>query len=273
MLATSTSTKPTERCIGESRPAFSDVITQHLYSWVHWLSVLQRVKIIDLCSTMSHEKLESLKKLRINALKEMCRDANLKVSGTKGQLLMRLCGLEKEKTTTRLSVKGVNKWLEKQGVENIDTVSNCLRAGIQKGYIDISGETPLDNIVIEDMCYLCEHDVKVTIRDLLYQQDYAGMDYEEGGEEATVKCPNDDCELVGMYVTGMCCGSVNIDSGKGHNHCTVCPRFGKCIGDYREEHCNSCGKHFFAGSGGQFKCPCRGPGSDNDSYDGAFFFF
>ena len=33
-----------------------------------------------------------------------------------------------------------------------------------------------------------------------------------------------------------------MDSGKFHNHCTECPDLGKCIGDYREAHCERCGK-------------------------------
>ncbi|XP_033096721.1 uncharacterized protein LOC117100960 [Anneissia japonica] len=214
---------------------------------------------------MSHVKLESLQKLPTRELKEMCRDANMKVSGTKGQLLMRLCGMEKEKpkTRTRMSVKAVNKWLDKQGVANIESVSRCLRAGIQKGYIDISGDSPLDNVIIESSCYWCKGDLKATIRDILYQPDYAGLDYEDGGEMATLKCPGEECG--GIYVTKMCSNGTHFDSGKSHNHCIGCPGFGRCLGDYREIHCQSCGKHFY--SGGGLDCPCQGQSSDDD-FDG-----
>jgi hypothetical protein len=46
----------------------------------------------------------------------------------------------------------------------------------------------------------------------------------------------------------------------------VCPRFGTCIGDYRNDHCGRCNDHFFSGLSG-FRCDCRGGGtiSDGDS--------
>ena len=59
------------------------------------------------------------------------------------------------------------------------------------------------------------------------------------------------------YVTRVCEGRPHFDSGKFHNHCTECPGFGICIGDYREAHCDECGKHYFAGLQG-FPCPCQG---------------
>ncbi|XP_033101079.1 uncharacterized protein LOC117104117 [Anneissia japonica] len=219
---------------------------------------------------MSRGNLESLQKLPTRELKEMCRDANMKVSGTKSQLLMRLCGMEKEKpkTSTRMSVKAVNKWLEKQGVANIESVSRCLRAGIQKGYIDISGDSPLDNVIGVDSCKFCGDDLKPTIRDLLYQPDYAGGDYEEGGVYATVRCSNKECPGggSGVYVTRLCCNETDFDSGKFHNHCRDCPGFGKCTGDYRMQHCESCNRHFHSGIMG-FPCPCQGRPDDRDGVD------
>ena len=66
----------------------------------------------------------------------------------------------------------------------------------------------------------------------------------------------------GMYLSGLCKGEAYLDDGKSHNHCTRCPDFGVCIGDYREAHCSSCGDHYFAGLMGNFFCTnCGGGGS------------
>ena len=90
---------------------------------------------------------------------------------------------------------------------------------------------------------------------MLDQPTYGGGDYEDGGIEGAVQC--EDC--CGMYVTGLCEGRAQFDSGKFHNHCTQCPDFGICIGDYREAHCEDCGKHWFAGMSG-FACSHCGGG-------------
>ena len=33
-----------------------------------------------------------------------------------------------------------------------------------------------------------------------------------------------------------------------HNHCTLCPGFGRCLGDHRRTHCKSCNHHYFDGT-------------------------
>ena len=96
---------------------------------------------------------------------------------------------------------------------------------------------------------------EATIADVLDQPVYGGHDYEDGGQEGAVQC--EDC--CGMYVTGLCNGRPSFDSGKFHNHCVECPDFGQCIGDYREQHCMDCGKHWFAGMSG-FACTHCGGG-------------
>lgn len=96
---------------------------------------------------------------------------------------------------------------------------------------------------------------------MLYQSTYGG-DYEDGGEGGAVQC--EDC--CGMYVTGLCSSRPDFDSGKSHNHCTRCPDFGQCIGDYREAHCGRCGEHYFAGLQG-FKCPCRGGNPERNAWN------
>lgn len=152
------------------------------------------------------------------------------------------------------AIENVHKLLSDLGVENPDSVSSCLKAGILKGTItlkrpeeDPDGEYGLDQVLVTGSCLVCgEDDLKCTIRDVLHQPDYGGCDYEDGGLDAPFKCKDDECGL-GLYVTGMCSGNAGFDSGKFHNHCKECPQFGTCIGDYREAHCFDCGKHYFAG--------------------------
>ena len=77
---------------------------------------------------------------------------------------------------------------------------------------------------------------------------------EDDEEEDDDDDDDDDDVCCGNYVTNMCSGSPTFDSGKFHNHCIQCKKFGTCIGDYRERHCDVCGAHFFAGSMGGFSC-------------------
>ena len=87
------------------------------------------------------------------------------------------------------------------------------------------------------------------------------MDYDDGAEKGALQC--DECGI-GAYVTGMCESShLQQDSGKFHNHCTECKGLGKCIGDYREVHCHSCGKHYFGGFITSNACPCQDGGHDS----------
>lgn len=166
------------------------------------------------------------------------------------------------------AVENVHKLLSDLGVENVYNVSNCLKAGILNGSItlkkpedDSEGKYGLDQVLVTGNCLVCgEGDLECTVRDVLYQPDYGGGDYEDGGEEAPFKCSDDDCGL-GIYVTGMCGGSPEFDSGKFHNHCKECPLFGMCIGDYREVHCYNCGDHYFAGGMGGSCYNCKGKGS------------
>lgn len=59
--------------------------------------------------------------------------------------------------------------------------------------------------------------------------------------------------ISGKMLTRMC-RIPELDSGKFHNHCRACLSFGKCLGDYRDEHCGGCGGHYFAGLSG-LPCP------------------
>ena len=130
---------------------------------------------------------------------------------------------------------------------NPKNASRCIKAAIMKGHIDIKGEEgELDMVVHEEMGQ-CGHMIQAKLGDLLQQPDYVGLFYEDGCENATVICTESECDEGRTYVTELCKGEGNFNDGKQHNHCTGCPGFGSCIGDYRERHCDSCGKHSFIG--------------------------
>ena len=97
------------------------------------------------------------------------------------------------------------------------------------------------------------HNFKVLLKNVLYQADY-GDDYEDGSEGATAICTCCDPDDYPMraYVTRLCQGNPQFDC-EFHNHCTRCKGFGKCIGDYREAHCEVCNRHWFTGLTG-FPC-------------------
>jgi len=145
----------------------------------------------------------------------------------------------------------VDRMLEGLGV-NPKTASLCTKAAIMKGHIKITGEAgDLEQSVVEQEGE-CGHTIIATLGDLLKQPDYAGLDYEDGCENATVTCK--ECDEGRTYVTSVCEGNPSFDSGKFHNHCHECPGFGQCIGDYREAHCDRCGKHYFRGMINVYKC-------------------
>lgn len=153
--------------------------------------------------------------------------------------------------------KTVDKLLRNLDIEPAD-VSCCLKAAFSKGHINFNGKpSDLDQIVIHD--FYDDHEFKVTVKDLLYQPDHGG-DYEEGSEAATATCcccDQDDeetDEIWKAYVTQICTGNPRLDSGKFHNHCNDCKGFGKCLGDYRDVHCEKCGRHYWAHIDDCFNC-------------------
>ena len=179
------------------------------------------------------------------------------------------------KGDNKLNVADVHKILtEKCGVSDVDSVSNCLKRAILQGHIKIN--KGLDTVVMSGECLDCPEMITCTVGDILYQQDYAGLDYADNGENASLRCPTAKCKehneygcleeecqpnkeiCPGIYVTMMCEGQPRFDCGKFHHHCTHCSDFGVCIHDYREAHCEDCGEHFFMGNSG-FPCPhCGG---------------
>jgi len=154
------------------------------------------------------------------------------------------------KPSSHVGCTEVDRMLEAMGV-NPKQASLCTKAAIMKGHIKITGEaSDLEQEVVEEEGE-CGHTIIATLGDLLKQPDYAGLDYEDGCENATVTCK--ECDYGRTYVTSVCEGKPSFDDGKFHNHCCQCPGFGQCIGDYREAHCSRCGKHYFRGMTG-FSC-------------------
>ena len=133
-----------------------------------------------------------------------------------------------------------------------------VKAAIMKGFIKITGEDKkeLKQVVLSGEWWLCGHILKATLKDLLEQSDYAGTC---NLENAPVLCKRKKCaeEEGRAYVTGMCEGKPSFDTGTSHSHCWKCPRFGQCIGVYREVHCDGCGKQYFGGSYEANYCSCK----------------
>lgn len=138
-----------------------------------------------------------------------------------------------------LSCKEVSDVFSSYGVDvNKSEVSKCLLAGLMAGYIKIPEGGDLDTVILNLEGDECPHMFKVTTRMLIKQPDYAGLDYEDGLQDATVFCEKygseaDDCDVGRTYVTNLCTPHPKLDSGKFHNHCKECPGFGRCLNDYR----------------------------------------
>lgn len=182
----------------------------------------------------------------------------------------------KGKPTGNLSCKEVDRRLKALGVDAA-TASLCVKSAIQSGIIEITGEDKEElNQVVHSEEHNCGHTIEATLGDLLRQPDYGGNDYESGLQDATVRCKelveeeDEDGNTVQTmcgdleeedgrtYVSEICQGQFRFDCGKFHNHCTKCPGFGMCIGDYREAHCNKCKKHYYAGGYGTCGCGSKG---------------
>jgi hypothetical protein len=144
-----------------------------------------------------------------------------------------------------------------------DRCSRCAIVAVSKGYLKFDGSVedldrpargPNGPWEFKDCTGCgCDHILRPTLRDLMKQPDYAGVDYVDL-KEATVRCKESDCPGA-AYVTRMCQGDFDEDSGRSHNHCLQCPHGGTCINDYRNIHCEFCGSHYFLGSTfGGFPC-------------------
>ena len=193
---------------------------------------------------------ESLGNLNVAEMKKMCADANLPKTGTKDQLMARIIDGGSGQTAQKKGGKGqksarkeaVNQLFRDAGVDP-NKVNKCLKAGVLNGHVPLTeeGTINLDQVLLKSGCNCCSKELTCTIRDALYQIEYGGNEYEDGGEHAAVQCNNeeefdgDGCG--GNFITGLCNGNIHFDSGKFHNHCGKCANFGHCIGDYRSR-CN-----------------------------------
>lgn len=162
-----------------------------------------------------------------------------------------------QEETSALTVERVDALFCKHGLTG---ESQCLRAAVLRGHYKLDDSVTPDTVLYESGCYLCSKPLSITWGQAAEQSDYAGLDYEDGGQEAEVKCS--ECDN-GNYITALCKGDPSFDSGKFHNHCSECPNFGICIHDYREQHCDNCGEHYFAGLSG-FACQNCGGGGKAD---------
>ena len=139
-----------------------------------------------------------------------------------------------------------------------EDANDCFKAAVLKGHITLDESSSLDTVLHSASCYCCSGGpLECTIRDVL-DQAACGDDYGDGGEGAAIQC--DECG--GNYLSGLCEGRPHYTGGKFHNHCSECPDFGTCMGDYRNAHCHDCGNHYFAGMSG-FSCEACG-GGDGD---------
>lgn len=153
----------------------------------------------------------------------------------------------------------VFKLLTRMGVDDCSRVSKCMMAGLARGHIKLPEGGDLDSVIYElhgEPGIDCRHLFKITLRMLLNQEDGPGND--EGG---SVVCENfvdgsKGCQNFGVFLTQICGGKPRLEPyAKFHNHCTGCPGFGRCLGDYRNE-CRvnkQTGEHFsprFVGASG-----------------------
>lgn len=160
--------------------------------------------------------------------------------------------------------KTINVRLQKLGIDP-ERVSICVKAAMAKGHIIFNGEaTDLERFVIEDE--YDDHYFKVFVKDVLYMKDL-GMDFGDGAINSPIVCTccktEDNKTPQHVYLTHLCTGTPFFDIGRQNNHCTECPAFGKCLGDYRESHCLDCNKHWFEGNSG-FPCDHCNPEENKD---------
>lgn len=88
--------------------------------------------------------------------------------------------------------------LKEAGYENPERPSCCAKRAIQRGFLTLEGG--LDKEIFAGSCICCDSEVSCTLRDVLKQSDYGGMDYEDGADNGALKGEEDDCGT-GMYLT------------------------------------------------------------------------
>ena len=191
---------------------------------------------------------ESLGTKNIAEMRKMCADANIPKTGTKDQLMARIVDPAAHQKKGRKGSKAsemaaVDKLFRDAG-EDPTKINKCLKAGVLNGHVPLTeeGTIDLDQVLLKSGCNCCSKELTCTIREALHQIEYGGNEYEDGGESAAIQCRDEDEEgCGGNFITGLCNGQFSFDCGKFHNHCTKCPNFGHCLGDYRAM-CNGKGR-------------------------------
>ncbi|XP_055351283.1 uncharacterized protein LOC129597665 isoform X2 [Paramacrobiotus metropolitanus] len=148
--------------------------------------------------------------------------------------------------------------LRRLGVENLDKVSGCVKAGIARGFIKLETASDLDKVIVAKtgnkiLPTDCTHKVEATVKMVLHQKDWGGDEYNCIKNEHPVYCGK--CGE-GYFVSWICGGEPTLCYSKHMNHCKKCPDLGVCLGCCREDHCDRCGKHYFAGSMRDMPCDC-----------------
>ena len=127
----------------------------------------------------------------------------------------------------------VDQLLQALGYDDPSQASKCVKRAIQRGFIvlDEQDKQCLDDQVLFSgvACDHCGSRLECTLRDLLDQPDFGGDD-DDDDDDATASAHHrrhgalrcKQCHEHNGYLTGMCEGRFDIDSGKFHNHCTQC---------------------------------------------------
>ncbi|XP_055351260.1 uncharacterized protein LOC129597651 [Paramacrobiotus metropolitanus] len=157
-----------------------------------------------------------------------------------------------------LNVDQLMEKLKNAGVDNLEKVSGCVKAGIAKGLIKLDSPADLDKVIATAVCSEilpsdCNHLIKATLKMAMHQKDWGGDEYNFVSYEHPVTCGG--CGE-GYFVSWVCSGKPDICYSKYMSHCNKCPNFGVCIGECREIHCDNCGQHYYAGSQKQMPCSC-----------------
>ena len=124
----------------------------------------------------------------------------------------------------------VDQLLQALGYDDPSQASKCVKRAIQRGFIVLDEQGLDDQVLFSAVaCDHCGSRLECTLRDLLDQPDFGGDD-DDDDDDATASAHHrrhgalrcKQCHEHNGYLTGMCEGRFDIDSGKFHNHCTQC---------------------------------------------------
>lgn len=203
---------------------------------------------------------QELKSLSINKIREICDENGINSSGRKGTLIQKiLASQEDDKNETvekNKDFKDGDEVLKKLNELKVKgNISRCLIQGILNNHVSLSGDKPLQNLVTKANCYSCSQELTVLVSDVVNQADVP-----KGSDSSTgIKCTK--CKSFN-FITSMCTGNLSTCEALRKYHCNMCPGFGKCQSDYREEHCYRCGSHYWGGKG-SVGCSCSFFGKEN----------